>query len=732
MNKHVKSPLSVSRRGFLAGAGGLTIMCVLPASGLIAPAQAAAGVDPNVYIHIGADDRVRIFAPAAEMGQGVMTSCPIIVAEELDADWSKVDVDLSPVAPGFGNPGFGDMMITGASRTTQGFWTLLRKAGAQGRRVLMQAAADSWNVPLSEVSTEPSVVVHAASGKRMTYGEAAAMAKVPAEAPDIADSELKPRNAWRLLGTSQPRVDIGAKTDGSAKFGIDHNVDGQKYATVVRAPVLGSGPDKIDDAAAKAIPGVEAVIPLPYGVAIVAAEFDQCLAARAALSVTWTPGAAAASYDSDAITQEYLKIAADRSVDGVVFGEEGDAAAALAGAAKVVTADFANDHMYHATMEPMNAIVSIPGDGTAEVWAPTQVPGVLKFVVAGMAQTDPAKVTINQTLIGGGYGRKLEVDYVVDAVMIAQAVKAPVKLIWTREEDVQHCKYRPLTAQRIEAGLDADGNIVGWRHRIVADSIFARYQPDAYKGSGGKDEAVTEGAETQYAVGAHQFDYVRQDKGFDVGFYRSVGTGYTKFAVEQVVDEIAVSLGKDPLEYRIGLLAGDPRGQAVLKKVGEMAGWPRKPEGDRAFGIGFSDDWNTRIAQIAEISLNRKTGDIRVHNVWVAVDPGVVVQHNATVAQAEGGTIFGVSAALKEKITVKDGAVQESNFYDYFVLRLSETPQVMVEVLESVDTPGGMGEVAVPPVAAAIANAVAAATGGARVRQLPMSPERVLAAIEKA
>jgi len=728
MNEHIKSPLSVSRRGFLAGAGGLTVMCMLPASARRAKAMDG-GIEPSVFVHIGTDDRIRIYAPAAEMGQGVLTSCPIILAEELDADWDKVDIDLSPVAPGFGNPGFGNLMITGASRTTQGYWPLLRRAGAQARRVLMQAAADDWGVPLSELETEPSEIVHAGSGKRMSYGEAAGKAKVPAELPEIADSELKPRDKWRLVGTSQMRVDLPGKVDGSAKFGIDHNLDGQKYATVMRAPVNGASPDTIDDAEALAVPGVEAVLPLPYGVAIVAAEFDQCLAARGKLKVTWTDGAKAAGYDSDAVTEDYLAVAADRSVEGVVFGVEGDAAGAIEGASKVMTGDYTTDHMYHATMEPMCALVKLPGDGSAELWIPTQAPGAVPFVVAGMLQTDPAKVTVHQTLIGGGYGRKLEFDYVVDAVMIAQAVNAPVKLIWTREEDVQHDMFRPLTAQRIEAGLDADGKIVGWRHRIVADSVFARYRPDAFEKSGGKDETITEGAATFYDVGAFEFDYVRQDRGINLGFWRAVGTGYTKFAVEQMIDEVAASLGRDQLDYRLELLANDPRGQAVLKKAAEMAGWPRKAEGDRAFGIGFSDDWNTRIGEVVEISLNRETGAIRVHNVWVAVDPGVVVQRDATIAQAEGGTIFGVSAALKEKITVKDGAVQESNFYDYILLRQSETPHVTVELLESVDTPGGMGEVAVPPIAPAIANAVYALTGK-RIRQLPMLPERVLAALK--
>lgn len=728
MNEHIKSPLSVSRRGFLAGAGGLTVMCMLPAS--MRRAQAGEeGVKPNVFVHIGTDDRIHIYAPAAEMGQGVLTSCPIILAEELDADWDKVDVDMSPVAPGFGNPGFGNLMVTGASRTTQGYWPLLRRSGAQARRVLMQAAADEWGVSLDELTTEPSVIVHKGSDKRMTYGEAAGKAKAPDEPPKIEDSELKPRDQWRLIGSSQPRIDVPPKTRGAADFGIDTNVDGQKYALVLRAPVNGASPDTVEDADAIAVEGVEKVVQLPYGVAIIAAEYDQCLRAQDKVKVTWTEGAKAAGYDSEAVKEEFLKLAQDRSVESVVHAVEGDPAAAIEGAAKVMTADFTTEHLYHATMEPMNAVARLTEDGKAEVWAPTQAPGIAQFAVAGILKTDPSNVTIHPTFLGGGYGRRVDVDYIIDAVMIAQQIGSPVKVLWDREQDVKHDKYRPLTAQRIEAGLDADGKIVGWRHRVVADSISARFRPDAFEKSGGKDETVVEGGHTFYKVGAHDLDYVRRDKGIDLGFWRAVGTGYTKFAIEQMIEEIAADQGKDPLDYRLELLADDPRGVAVLKKVAEMAGWPKKPENGRALGIGFSDDWNTRLAEIADVSLDTETGKITVHHVWAAVDPGVVVQRDNTIAQVMGGITMGVSAALKEMITIKDGVVEQSNFYDYFVLRHSEAPRVDVELMESVDTPGGMGEAGLPPIAPAIANAVAAITGK-RIRSLPMTPDRVLAAIK--
>jgi isoquinoline 1-oxidoreductase beta subunit len=716
----------LSRRGFLAGATGLTAMIALPPRATRAQ-SADQALSVNVFVNVGTDDRITIFAPAAEMGQGVMTACPLILAEELDADWSKVAVEQSPVGQAYGNPGFGNLMVTGGSRTVQGYWPLLRKSGAQVRRVLMQAAADDWGVSLDGVSTEPSVIV-GPDGQRMTYGEAAAIAEAPETAPEIADADLKPRDLWRLIGNTVPRVDIPEKTRGAADFGIDRNVEGQKYVTILRAPVNGASPASVDDAAALEVPGVEQVLELPYGVAVVGEHYDAVLRGRRALSVEWTDEGKAQGFDSEAITQKYLEMAADRSIEGAVHALEGDPDAAIEGAARRFTADFTSDFLHHATLEPMNCLASVTEDGI-EIWAPTQAPSVLTFAAAGALQRDPSTVTVHQTLLGGGFGRKVDTDFGLDAVMVSDMIGAPAKVIWTREDDVQHDKYRPLTAQRIEAGVDEDGTILGWSHRAVGQSIAARFRPDAFEASGGKDESFVEGGHTFYALGDHRLDFVHSDDGIDTGFWRAVGAGYTKFAVEQVIDEIATDLGRDPLQYRIDLLAEDPRGQAVLRRVRDMSGWPRAAEGNRAYGVAFSDAWNSRIAEVAEIELDRESGYIRVTNVWAAVDPGVAVQPDQIVAQVEGGVVFGISGALKERITVKDGAVQQNNFYDYELLRLSETPQVAVEIVESVDQPGGMGEVSLPPVGAAIANAVAQATGK-RVRALPMSPERVKAVLE--
>lgn len=716
---------SLTRRSFLAGTTGVTVAFALGSAGRAFAAEG--GLEPNVFVHIGTDDRIRIYAPAAEMGQGVMTSCPLILAEEMDADWSKVTVEQAPVAPGLGNPGFGNLMVTGASRTTQGYWPLLRRTGAQTRRVLMLSVAAKWGVPVTELSTSPNKVLHAASNRSLSYGEIAAFAVAPEKPPEITDAELKPRDEWRLIGKSVPRVDIPAKVDGSAIYGIDIQRPGMKYASVVRAPVHGSGPETVDDAAALAVPGVEAVLPLPYGVAIVASDFDACLAARDELTVKWKTGAKAANYDSEAVAAEYAAIAADRSREGVIHGTKGDAATAIDGAAKVLGGSFITDHVHHATLEPMTATAHVQGD-SAELWISNQAPGIAQFATAGVLKTSPDKVKVNATYLGGGFGRKVEQDATIDAVLISKALGAPVKVIWTREEDVQHDKYRNLTGQHIEAALDADGKLVGWRHRVVADSTIARFRPDAYAKSGGKDEAAVEGGHVFYDIANQELDLVREDRGVDVGFWRAVGVGYTKFAIETVIDEVATELGRDPVDYRLELLKDDPRGAAVLKKAAEMAGWGRTVDG-HAFGVAFSDAWNTRIAEVVEIALDRDSGEIRVHNVWAAVDPGVAVQPDTIRAQVEGGIVFGLSAALHEAITIKDGVTQESNFHDYPLLRLSEVPNIEVEILEGADRPGGVGEVSLPPVAPAIANAIATMTG-VRLRRLPMRADRVAEALK--
>jgi len=731
------SPLS--RRSFLVSAGGVSVAVTfgaLPAEvfgAAVAPGMDK-GLSPSAWVTIGADGTVSIISPASEMGQGVMTSMPLLIAEDMDADWSKVRIVQAPAdAKNYGNPGFGGAQLTGGSRTTPGYYEKLRLVGAQTRKVILASAADMMKVPVDELTTEPNVVVHKKSGKKLGYGDLAKSAKLPDPLPEATKADLKPVHQWRYIGNRKiPRVDVESKVNGKAVFGIDVQLPNMLYGAVLRTPVQGEKPVSVDDAAARRMKGIVQIVPLPYGVGIIGETVEVTKKAKDSIKVTWSTGAKARGYTSDKLLEDYRKIAADPSKKGVDVHKEGDAEAAIAGAAKVLSVDYLTDHVYHATMEPMNATALVRND-QVEIWAPTQSPSVTQGFGARMAGTAPEKVQVHTTMLGGGFGRKTEADFVVDAVLLAKSVPGrPVKVIWSREDDVQHDKYRPLEAQHIQVGLDAKGNVVGWRHRIVAQSIFARVFPAAFEKGGGQDGSVTEGLEFNYGVPAHHVEYIRQDNGQDVGFWRAVGPGYTKFGVECMVDEIAQARKMDPLHLRLELLKEQPRAQKVLRTAAEMAGWTKKrKEKDRALGLAYSDAWGAHCAQIAEISLDRKSGEIRVHNVWCAVDPGVAVQPWNIEAQMLGAITHGASHALYEQVNFVNGEVQESNFDNYRVMRMSEAPEVHVKVIPTPENPPtGLGEVGLPPVGAAIANAFARLTGGVRLRHYPFLPDRVKEALK--
>jgi isoquinoline 1-oxidoreductase subunit beta len=719
----------ISRRQFVAGSAGLTLGFAIDfrRKGARALAQQTS-ISPNVWLTIATDGTITIVSPAAEMGQGSMTGMPIVVAEELDADWAKVKVVQAPLNRAYGNPGFGGLQVTGASRTTPGFFMPLRVAGAQARRVLLDAVAKQWNVPVSELTTEPSVVVHAQSNRRIGYGDVARFAQVPAELPKITPADLKPTNRFRLIGQNLPRVELPEKITGKARFGIDVEVDGMVYGAVLRPPVPGSTPEAVDDSAARAVPGVTQVVKLPYGVGVVGAGYEAVHKAKAVLKVTWSKGAPAAGYNSDQVTGDYAAVAASLSRKGLPVFEQGDFSNGMTNAVRTFSALYLSDHVYHATMEPMNATARVSGDAV-ELWAPTQAPGINQVAIADVLKIPPEKVTVHTTLLGGGFGRRLEQDFVMDAVLLAKATGRSVKVIWSREDDVKNDKLRPLTAQWLEAGLDPSGNLSAWRHRIVAASIFARFNPGAYQALKGKEPPVIEGHELSYSVANQLHELFREERGYDVGFWRSVGVGYTKFAIESFIDEIARAQRIDPVAWRLRLLAHNARASMVVRRAAENSAWDRKRKG-RALGIAMSDTWRSYIASVVEISLGRATGKIRVHKVWSVVDPGIVILPDNVVAQIEGATIFGVSHALQERITVTNGVVQQSNFNDYPLLRIADAPEVEVQVISTDNQPGGIGEVGLPPIAPAIGNALAALTG-ARVRRLPMLPERVLAAVKE-
>jgi isoquinoline 1-oxidoreductase beta subunit len=720
---------SVSRREFLLTSAGITVGVAfgVPFTAHEAKAQARA-FSPNVWMSVGTDGIVTIYAPSAEMGQGVMTAMPLLVAEEMDLDWNRVRVEQAPFNPSrFGNPMFGGGMITGASRTTQGYYEVMRLAGMQARYVMMVSAARKWGVPALEVTTEVHKVVHKASNRSMDYGEIASFAEPPAGVPDYKREHLKPKSQFRLIGKDLPRVDGRDKVTGKAVYGIDVRVPGMAYATLLRAPAQGEKPEKIDDAEAKKVAGVKAVVPLPFGVGVIADSYPAAVKGRAALKVSWSNGARSRAYDTDKLIGEYAQRARNMADAGVEYEKIGDPKALLSAAASRVSAEYVSVNVAQTPMEPMNATALVEGD-SIEVWAPMQAPSIAFINCTKGLGFDPAKVKLNTTLLGGGFGRRVDADYVLEAGMLAKAMPGtPVKLIWSREDDIRHAKFRPLVVQHLTAGLDAKGNMVALHHRIVSESIYARANPPLFAKAGGRDQPVCEGAfHLVYGIDNRQLDYLREQRGVDAGFWRGVGPGYTKFAIEALIDEIAAGAKRDPLEYRMTLLAKQPRGQAVLQEVARMSDWTRKRPAGRALGIAYSDTWSAHIAEVAEVSVDRKSGRIRVHEVWCAVDCGVALQPKNVEAQIEGSVVFGLSCCLGEQVTIKGGQALQSNFHDYRVLRMNETPRVHVRVLQGGNAPSGIGEVGLPPIAPAVANAVAALTGK-RLRKLPFDQDTLKA-----
>ena len=712
----------ISRRAFLLSSGAAAVAVTFGSLSRKVLAQAGP-YSPNGWVRVGTDNIVTIYAPAAEMGQGVMTAMPLLIAEEMDLDWNLCRIEQAPNNPKvFGNPLFGGGMVTGASRTTRGYYELMRLAGMQAREIMLQNVGRKLDVPVSDLSTEPHHVVHKATGRRMSYGEIAAFAQVPASPPQFTRERLKPASEFRLIGKDIPRVDVPDKTSGRAKYGIDTRLPGMLYATVQRAPVQGEKPEKIDDAAAKKVAGVKAVVPLPYGVGVIADTYWAARKGRNALKVTWSSGAKARAYSSDKVLAEYQARARNFSDTGVEFVKTGDPEGAL-GSGKVLQAEYSSQHVSQNPMEPMNCTARVDGD-KIEIWSPSQAASLVGLA-ATIVGFKPENTKVNITLLGGGFGRRVDFEYVIDAALLAKSVQGTaVKVVWTREDDVQHGKYRPLVAQHLSAALDAQGNPVAFRHRIVAESIYARAAPPAFQKAGGRDLPVCEGAEhITYGIPNHVLYYLREQRGVDCGFWRGVGSGYTKFAIETFMDELAAAAKKDPVSYRLALLKGTPRATAVIEEVVRMSQWHSPRPLGRALGIAYSDSWETHVAQVAEVSLERKTGKVRVHDVWCAVDTGVALQPRNVAAQMESSIMFGLSAALAEKITFKDGTVEQSNFHDYPVLRMDEAPRVHVNVMVTENKPGGIGEVGLPPIAPAVANALYKLNGNKRLRDLPFRAE---------
>ena len=740
MTKHVsKKDLrkSLTRRQIMVGAAGMTFAFALAGrsgealAAINAPAVGGKTFSP--WVSIAPDGAVSIMSPAAEMGQGSGTSLPLILAEELDADWAKVRIVNAPPNDAiYANPIF-RMMYTAGSTAVRAYYKNLRIFGAQVRRVLLDNAAKQLGVPVEELTTEPNVVVHAKSGRRLTYGEIAAVAEVPAKAPEIKDADLKPASQFRLIGKDVMRVELPKKVNGSAQYSIDVQLPNMLYGAVLRSPVEGGAPKGIDDAKAKAVKGVLDVVKLPYGVGVIAQTPWAAFEAKDALKIEWDKSAVGWTFNSEKGIDAFAAAARDQAAPVKPWEKVGDAVAAMKDAATVYEAEYRCDFAYHAQMEPLNATALVSASGDAcEIWCGVQGQTIAVAASAKALGITPDKVKLNDMLLGGAFGRRAsrDGDFVVDAVLLANAARGrPVKVMWTREDDVHNGRFHPMTAHHLRAGFDAKGDMVAWRHRRASDLTTAYQDPVRYKFAQERDFIGMLGAELKtYAIPNRLAEQIPQNSGMRTNALRGIGFGPNKHVTECFMDEVAQKRGIDPVQFRLALLKGTPRAQRVVEAVAEMAKWGTKPAEGRGRGFAYIDYSETQLASIAEVSVDRKTGEIRVHDFWVALDCGVAVQPDNIVAQQQGCIVYGIGLALSERITMVGGAVQESNFYDYHVPRIRDLPNIQVKVIPTPNPPTGAGQMTTPLVPPTIANAVAALTG-VRLRQLPMTPERVRKAL---
>jgi len=725
--KNVNGP-EIGRRSFLKASivagGALLVSASLPMRsraderfGLreTVPAE----FKPNAFIKIAPDGKVTVIVGQAEMGQGVLTSLPMIVADELEVDWKDVNYEHGPPGKEYGNPSQGGMQVTGGSASVKGFFDPLRKSAATVREMLVAAAAQQWGVPVSGLKAVNGTVHDPASKRTLKYG---ALLDAAAKITPPAEPKLKDPKDFRYIGKSVKRLDSPEKVNGTGIFGIDVKVPGMLTATIARSPVIGGKVASFDDTAAKAMKGVRNVVRLDSGVAVVADNYWAATKGRKALKITWDEGKMA-GVSSDALLRADVEAA--KNAKGIEAKKTGDVAAGKAKAAKTLDAVYFAPYLAHATMEPMNATADVRAD-RAEVWSGIQAQQVVQGMVAKELGLAPDKVKVNNVLLGGGFGRRLG-EYVVDAVRLSKIAGKPVKVIWTREDDMDGDFFRPSSYNLMSAGIDAAGKPVFWQHRVVSPSIMRALGPVVFGFTPPPDrldDSSTEGAHTlPYDTENLLVDWVDPNSGVPVGFWRSVGSSHTAFSTECFLDELAHAAGKDPLAFRLSLLAKHPRHAGALKLAAEKAGWGKPLPKGMGRGIAVHESFGSYVAEVAEVSVD-KDGHVKVHRVVIACDCGQVVNPDTVAAQMEGGMVYGLTAALHGQITIRNGRIEQRNFYDYKMLRMNEMPKVEVHIMPSTEKHGGVGEPGTPPIAPAVVNAIFAATGK-RIRSLPIKTEEL-------
>ncbi|MBB3221294.1 xanthine dehydrogenase family protein molybdopterin-binding subunit [Pseudoduganella umbonata] len=709
------APPNSSRRLFLkagaAATGGLLLQVAIPGA-LARALPAGTAFSPNAFIRIGADGKVMLTMPYVEMGQGTYTSIPMLIAEELEIDLAQIVLEHAPAdAAKYANPALGGQM-TGGSTTMRAAWMPMRQAGAAARILLVRAAANQWRVDPASCSAERGAVIHAASGRRLRYGQLAeAAGRLPA--PAGKDIVLKEPGRFRLIGTAAKRLDTAAKLDGSARYGIDVVVPGMKVAALAISPVAGGRVASLDQAAALKIRGVRQVVRLDDCAAVVADNMGAANKGIAALALQWEDGPSAA-LTTAAIVADMAQASQGA---GAQVRSENDPEGALRGAARVLEAIYELPFLAHAPMEPVNCTVHVRADG-CDVWTGTQIMGAAHAVAAHAAGLPLERVTVHNFLLGGAFGRRLEVDMIERAVRIGKEVPHPVKVIWSREQDIQHDMFRPYFYDRLRAGLDAAGKPLAWTHHITGSSVLGRFMPAAF--NNGFDSETVDGADAPpYAFPAIGVSYVRHEpQGVATAFWRGVGPAHNVFVVESFIDELADAAGTDPLRYRLDLLGHNPRARKVLELAAEKAGWEGPSAGKAGRGLAVQFAFGTYMAMVADVVAGPE-GELRVVRVVCALDCGVVINPDTVRAQVESAVVFGVSAALYGDVTIKDGRVEQSNFHDYRVLRMHEAPVVETHIVPSGETPGGMGEPGTACVMPAVANAVHA-LAGKRIRKMPI------------